>query len=145
MRTTCYIFRYVSLDMLPGWNAIMGLQFENLVLNNFHALARRIGLVGKNVESVAPYFRRGRTSGGGVQIDMLVQLPKCVYLIEVKRMDRIPASVEKEVQQKIDRLPLKKGKSVKTVLVYDGELAPELEENGFFDHLVCMDDLMRQA
>ena len=48
----------------------MGLQFENLVLNNFHALARHIGLVGKNVESVAPYFRRGRTSGDGVQIDM---------------------------------------------------------------------------
>ena len=139
------IFRYVSLDMLPGWNAIMGLQFENLVLNNFHALARRIGLVGKNVESVAPYFRRGRTSGDGVQIDMLVQLPKCVYLIEVKRMNRIPASVEQEVQRKIDRLPLKKGKSVKTVLVYDGELSPELEENGFFDHLVRLEELMRDV
>ena len=139
------IFRYVSLDMLPGWDSIMGLQFENLVLNNFQTLARRIGLVGKNVDSVAPYFRRGRTPGDGVQIDMLVQLPKCVYLIEVKRMNRIPASVEQEVQRKIDRLPLKKGKSVKTVLVYDGELAPQLEEDGFFDQLVRMDELMRQA
>ena len=73
------------------------------------------------------------------------QLPKCVYLIEVKRMNRIPASVEQEVLRKIDRLTLKKGKSVKTVLVYDGVLAPELEENGFFDHLVSMDDLMRQS
>ena len=95
------LFRYVSLDMLPEWDAIMGLQFENLVLNNFQTLARHIGLVGKNVESVAPYFRRGRTSADGVQIDMLVQLPKCVYLVEVKRMDRIPASVEQEVQRKI--------------------------------------------
>ena len=137
------VFRYVSLDRLPGWDAIMGLQFENLVLNNFQTLARHIGLVGKNVESVAPYFRRGSASGDGVQIDMLVQLPKSVYLIEVKRMNRIPVSVEQEVQRKIDRLPLKKGKSVKTVLVYDGELAPELEENGFFDHLVTMDELMR--
>ena len=139
------VFRYVSLDRLPGWDAIMGLQFENLVLNNFQTLARHIGLVGKNVESVAPYFRRGAASGGGVQIDMLVQLPKSVYLIEVKRMNRIPVSVEQEVQRKIDRMPLKKGKSVKTVLVYDGELAPELEENGFFDHLVSMDELMRSS
>ena len=139
------VFRYVSLDRLPGWDAIMGLQFENLVLNNFQTLARHIGLVGKNVESVAPYFRRGSASGGGVQIDMLVQLPKSVYLIEVKRMNRIPVSVEQEVQRKIDRMPLKKGKSVKTVLVYDGELAPELEENGFFDHLVSMDELMRSS
>ena len=137
------VFRYVSLDRLPGWDAIMGLQFENLVLNNFQTLARQIGLIGKNVESVAPYFRRGSASDGGVQIDMLVQLPKSVYLIEVKRMNRIPASVEQEVQRKIDRMPLKKGKSVKTVLVYDGELAPELEENGFFDYLVTMDELMR--
>ena len=76
---------------------------------------------------------------------MLVQLPKSVYLIEVKRMNKIPASVEQEVQRKIDRMPLKKGKSVKTVLVYDGELAPELEENGFFDHLVAMDELMRSS
>ena len=123
----------------------MGLQFENLVLNNFQTLARRIGLVGKGVESVAPYFRRGRTAGNGVQIDMLVQLPKSVYLVEVKRMNTIPVAVEQVVQRKIDRLPLKKGMSVRTVLVYDGELAPELEEDGFFDHLVSMDELLRQS
>ena len=137
------LFRYVSIDRLPNWDSIMGLQFENLVLNNFQSLSRRIGLIGKCVESVAPYFRRGRTSGDGVQIDMLVQLPRSVYLIEVKRMNRIPVSVEDEVQRKIDRLPLKKGVSVKTVLVYDGNLAPELEEDGFFDYLVDMDQLMR--
>lgn len=139
------MFRYVSLERLPNWNSIMGLQFENLVLNNFHALARRIGLVGKSVESVAPYFRRGRKAGDGVQIDMLVQLPKSVYLVEVKRMNTIPVAVEQEVQRKIDRLPLKKGMSVRTVLVYDGELAPELEEDGYFDHLVGMDELLRQS
>jgi hypothetical protein len=53
----------------------MGLQFENFVLNNFQLLAKEIGLVGKNVESVAPYFRKGGKCGPGVQIDMLVQLP----------------------------------------------------------------------
>ena len=42
-------------------------------------------------------------------------------------------------------MPLKKGMSVKTVLVYDGELASELEEDGFFDHLVDMDELMREG
>ena len=76
---------------------------------------------------------------------MLVQLPKSVYLVEVKRMNTIPVAVEQEVQRKIDRLPLKKGMSVRTVLVYDGELAPELEEDGFFDHLVGMDELLRQS
>ncbi len=136
-------FRYVPLDRLPGWDTIMGLQFENLVLNNFATLASEIGLVGKSVDSVAPYFRRGGKGGEGVQIDMLVQLPKSVYVVETKRKNAIGVETEDEVQRKIDRLSIPKGKSIKTVLVYDGVLAPELEEDGFFDFLVSADRLMR--
>ena len=60
----------------------MGLPFENLVLNNIVTLAPLIGLTGKNVESAAPYFRSGRKTGEGVQIDYLVQLPRCTYIVE---------------------------------------------------------------
>lgn len=140
------VFRYCPLDRLPGWDTIMGLQFENLVLNNFATLAAEIGLVGKSVESVAPYFRRGGKEGKedkGVQIDMLVQLPKCVYVVEAKRRNEISVETETEVESKIKRLAIPKGKSVKTVLVYDGVIAPELEEDGFFDFLVPADRLMR--
>ena len=136
------VFRYLSLDRLPGWDAIMGLQFENLVLNNFPLLAREIGLVGKNVESVAPYFRRGGKTSAGVQIDMLVQLPRSAYVVEIKRKVRIGASVVEEVRQKVERLALPKTKSVKTVLVYDGELDPAVEENDFFDYLISAEKLL---
>lgn len=136
-------FRYLSLDRLPGWDVMMGLQFENLVLNNFTTLVREIGLVGKNVESAAPYFRRGGKCGAGVQVDLLVQLPKSVYVVEIKRRARIGVSVEEEVQRKIERLGLPKTKSVKTVLVYDGELDLEIEEDGFFDYLVSAERLLR--
>lgn len=136
------VFRYLSLSSLSGWDVIMGLQFENLVLNNFRMLAPLIGLTGKIIDSVAPYYRRGRKKGEGVQIDMLVQLPKSLYVIEVKRMERIPASVEDEVQRKIERMTVPKGKSVKAVLVYDGELDPRLEEDGYFDYLVSADMLL---
>ena len=50
--------------------------------------------------------------------------------------------MEEEVQRKIDRLVVPRTKSVKTVLVYDGVLAPELEEDGFFDFLVPADRLL---
>ena len=136
-------FRYLSLDRLPGWDVMMGLQFENLVLNNFTTLVREIGLVGKNVESAAPYFRRGGKCGAGVQVDLLVQLPKSVYVVEIKRRARIGVSVEEEVQRKIERLGLPKTKSAKTVLVYDGELDLEIEEDGFFDYLVSAERLLR--
>lgn len=137
------VFRYAPLDRLPGWDAIMGLQFENLVLNNFAALASEIGLTGKSVDSVAPNFRRGGKGVEGVQIDMLVQLPKCVYVVETKRRNEIGIETEAEIQRKIARLAVPKGKSVKTVLVYDGNLAPELEEDGFFDFIVPIDRIMR--
>ena len=136
------VFKYTTLESLPGWDAIMGLQFENLVLNNFRAIAREIGLIGKNVESVAPYFRRGGKRGEGVQIDLLVQLPKCVYVIEVKRQKHLTQAIEEEVSRKIDRLTLPKGKSVKTVLIYEGDLNRSLEEDGFFDFVLPIDRLL---
>jgi len=135
-------YRYVSLDRLPGWDAIMGLQFENLVLNNIQALASHIGLMGKNVESAAPYFRSGRKTGRGVQVDFLVQLPKCIYVIEIKRKRYIAASIEEEMQEKLNRLKLPRSRSIKLVLVYAGEIDPTLEEDGFFDYLVPAEKLL---
>ena len=91
---------------------------------------------------MAPFFSRGGKAGGGVQIDMLVQLPRSVYVIEIKRKSSIGVDVEEEVQRKIDRLGIPRSKSVKTVLVYDGALAPELEEDGYFDFLVSAETLL---
>ena len=135
-------FEYVSLERLPGWDAIMGLQFENLVLNNISALAPLIGLAGKNVESAAPYFKRGGKSGGGVQIDYLVQLPHSVYVVEIKRKRMIGNSIVNEVQRKIERLDLPRNRSVRTVLVYEGELDPSVEADGFFDYVIPAERLL---
>ena len=135
-------YQYVPLEHLPGWDAIMGLQFENLVLNNIAVLAPHIGLMGKTVESAAPYFKSGRKTGKGVQIDYLVQLPKCTYVIEIKRKRHITSAIEDQMQEKLDRLKLPRGRSVKLVLVYAGELDPVVEENGFFDYLVPADRLL---
>ena len=120
----------------------MGLQFENLVLNNVPTLAPLVGLVGKNVESAAPYFKSGRKNGNGVQVDYLVQLPRCTYVFEIKRKGFIGRYVEDEVQQKIDRLKLPRGRTVKTVLVYEGEIDPAVEEDGFFDYVISADRLL---
>ena len=136
-------YRYGSLDRLPGWDAVMGLQFENLVLNNIATLAPLVGLTGKNVESAAPYFRSGRKTGEGVQIDYLVQLPRCTYIVEIRRKNRIGKAIEDEVRQKLERLKLPRNQSVRLVLVYDGVLDPEVEEDGYFDYLIPVEKLLR--
>lgn len=139
------LYRYASLDALPGWDAIMGLQFENLVINNMPRLAPLLGLRGKIIESAAPYFRSGRKTGNGVQVDYLIQLPKCVYVVEIKRRKKIDQSIEDDVQRKVDRLMLPKGRSVKLALVYDGELDPTIEENGYFDFLIPASALLHRT
>ena len=129
-------YSFVSLEGLPQWGTVLGLQFENLVVNNLASLCREIGLGRKLVISAAPYARRKSASCPGLQIDLLIQTPKSVYVVEVKRCNHIDASVEKEIAEKVARLGVRSGKSVRTVLVYEGVLSPEVEENGFIDFIV---------
>ncbi|MBQ7178085.1 MAG: ATP-binding protein [Victivallales bacterium] len=136
------LFKFTSLENLPGWEAIMGLQFENLVLNNLDALCSLIGLEGRLITSAAPYARRKTATSPGLQIDLLIQTPKALYVIEIKRRKHISASIENEVQDKIRRLRAPRDKSVRSVLVYEGDLAPEVVENGYFDYIVPVERLL---
>lgn len=120
----------------------MGLQFENLVLNNLMSLCPLIGLEGRLVTSAAPYVRRKSASHPGVQVDLMIQTPKSVYVVEVKRRTMISSDVEAEMQEKVMRLDVPRNVSIRTVLVYEGRVAPEVEENGYFDFLVPIERML---
>jgi len=138
-------YRFRSLSTLPEWNSVMGLQFENLIVNNAMEVAPYLGIGNATVESAAPYrnMRRGRDGKrGGCQIDLLIQTPRTAYVVEVKRMNRIGSDVEDEVEMKLSRLLLRKGISKRPVLVYDGELDPVVESSGYFCALVPFDRLI---
>lgn len=139
------LYRFTSMESLPGWDVLLGLQFENLVLNNLPALAPRIGLGTAVVMSAAPYYRKGRKKGEGVQIDLLVQTGKSVCVVEIKRRRRIDASIEAEVREKLRRLKLKKDVSRRTALVYLGDLVQAVIDDGFFDFIVPAGDLLRPS
>lgn len=132
-------YRYAALENLPGWNSILGLQFENLVVNNAMDLVPFLHLGQAIVESAAPYrnSRKGRDGKSeGCQVDLLVQTARTAYVVEIKRRREITSEIEVEVERKIRQLPLRSGMSVRPVLVYDGELAPSVEGTGFFDAIV---------
>ena len=124
------------LETLPGWDAVLGLQFENLVLNQVTELLPLVGLGGLPVLSAAPWRTRGKGKGAGVQIDLLVQTRKSVCVVEIKRRRRICEEVEAEVARKVRALHVRPGVSVRTALVYEGELAPVVRGNGYFDAIV---------
>ena len=129
------LYESVSLAHTEGWDARMGRQFETLVLNNFKALLPLLGLSGVSVLSAAPYLKRGR-KGEGCQIDLLVQTEAIAYVVEIKRKRVIGEGIAADVAQKVSRLPLRKGISVRTALVYEGELEESLVRRQVFDFLI---------
>lgn len=138
-------FRFASLSSLPGWDTVMGLAFENLIVNNAMDLVPFLGIGNATILSAAPFrhVRRGRDGADrGCQIDLLVQTPRTAYAVEVKRKARIGTEIEDEMEQRLSRLPLRKGVSARPVLVFDGELDPVVEGDGFFDAIVPASKLL---
>lgn len=123
-------YKYIALEHLPNWHAIMGLQFENLIVNNAMDVVPHLGLGAAIVESAAPFRNKH------CQIDLLVQTARSAYVVEVKRKQKIDSTVEEEVERKVKALKTRRGVSVRTVLVYDGILEPRVEGTGFFDAIV---------
>ncbi len=138
-------FEFFSLENLPAWNAVLGLQFENLVLNNVHELLPFLHLEGKQILSAAPWRSRRTGDAAGCQIDLLVQSRKAVCVVEIKRKNEIGEEVEREVAEKIRRLKIRDGTSIRTALVYDGHLAKSVQGSGFFDALVSISALLGPA
>ena len=137
-------YSFVSLSALPDWNAVMGLQFENLIVNTAMSLLPFLHVGNVIVESAAPYrnVRKKAGAGNGCQIDLLIQTPRTAYVVEVKRRREIGPEIIGEVERKIKRLPLRKGMTPRPVLVYDGELHPAVEATGFFDAVVPAQKLL---
>ena len=129
-------YGFVSLESLEGWNVDMGYAFENLVVNNYLELLRHLHLGHALVESAAPFRRTKNASGGGVQVDLMLQTRKSVYLVEIKRKNEIGREVEAEIEQKESRIALARGKSFRRALVYEGHLAPIVEADGYFDAII---------
>ena len=140
-RVTKGLYAITALDSMPGWDTMLGLQFETLVLNNFHALLPSLGLDRSNILSVGPYTRRGKR-GEGCQVDILFQTEYLAYAVEVKRMKNIDLSVIDDMKAKLSRFPRRENVTLRKALVYDGTLSPQVEERGYFDALIPARTLM---
>ena len=132
-------YAFVSLSALESWESVMGYAFENLIVNNYAELIPALHLGNALIESAAPYRRMG---DAGVQVDLLIQTRRAMYVVEIKRQREIGREVEREVEQKVERIGKPDGKSIRTSLVYEGHLAPIVEADDFFDSIVPVQELM---
>ena len=136
------LYRRAPLESLRAWDAIMGLQFENLVLGSFDTLKNKMGLERVPVLNAGPYSQSRTQRRRGCQVDLLVRTKHSLYVIEVKLRKKIDRSVIGEVKAKVERLKLPAGLSVRTGLIYEGELQAGIEEEDYFDVLVPFGELL---
>ena len=138
------LFKFSALEQLKGWDAMLGLQFENLVLNHVDDLFPYFGLQRSLVISAAPYMRRAGKGVPGCQIDLLIQTERMALVVEIKRRKEIAHDIINEVQAKVDALKVSKNLSIRTALVYDGDLSPSVEADRYFDFVVPLRKLLNQ-
>jgi AAA+ ATPase superfamily predicted ATPase len=126
-------------DQLPvGWTTIMGLQFENLVLNNRQTIHRLLGIQPTEIRIDNPYFQRPTQTIAGVQIDYMIQTRfNILYICEIKfHKDPIGMEIVKEMHQKLKALKLPRGYSVHPVLIHVNGVKEEVKEQDFFSHII---------
>jgi AAA+ ATPase superfamily predicted ATPase len=136
------IYHEAHLENLPEWQSIMGLQFENLVLNNLLGVIKHLNIAPETIISAAPYFQSVTTRQKAIQIDLLIHTQYTLYVCEIKFRKKIGTEIIDNMAEKISRLKVPVHLSVRPVLIYQGQLSETVIKSHYFSHLIQFSDLL---
>ena len=131
-------FQDRPLGMTAGWEVVMGLQFENLVIQNRSILYDLLKIHPSEVLADGPYFQKPTKRKAGCQIDYLIQTKyNTLYVCEMKFSKHpIQTDVIKEVQEKIDKLEVREGMSIRPILIHVNGVDDGVKAEGFFSDII---------
>jgi len=138
-------FRETSLNSLPGWETMMGLQFENLVVNNRELLLKKLNIPRSDIVYDNPFIQHATKQKIGCQIDYMIQTRyKNIYLCEIK-FSRQPVSnkVIDQIEHKIKSLAVPKGFVVLPVLIHINGVSESVVKKSYFYSIVDFGDLLK--
>lgn len=138
------VFQFQSLGSLKGWNQIIALQFENIIMNNQKKIVKILNIPPGEVVFYNPYFQRPTRSHRGCQIDLLIQTRfNSLYICEIKFWKNpIGMGIIEEVQEKIDRLQVPKNFSYRPVLIHVNGVQEEVIDSGYFSSIIDFSELL---
>lgn len=136
-----------SLSSLPGWNSIISLQVENLILSNRNLIKKALSIDPNDIVCDNPFFQKKTTKQSGCQIDYLIQSKhNILYICEIKySKNEIGPQIIEEMQEKIKRLYIPRYFSYRTVLIHVNGVTDALEESQFFSHIICFADFLKKG
>ncbi len=137
-------YTYKPLSSLKEWSTVMGLQFENLVLNNKKFIYEQLQLNPSTIVSSNPFFQKAALNTKGCQIDLLIQTElNTLYIGEVKfSKHRLGKEVIQQVQQKIKALKAPKRFSYIPVLIHVNGVQDDVEDSHFFKKIIDFTDIV---
>lgn len=132
------LFESKSFMRLPGWESVMGLQFENLVMNNLKKLSEILRIDISDISNAGPFFQRKTQRMKGCQIDLLIQTKhNTLYVCEIKfSSSEVKSSVIEEMEKKIESLSIPKGVSVRPVLIHVNGVSQAIRESDVFNDII---------
>lgn len=133
-----------SITLTPGWEGAMGLQFENLVLNNRDKIIALLNINQDDIIYDNPYFQNKTLRQEGCQIDYLIQTRfGTLYICEIKFSKKtIKSNIIREVQEKIVRLKAPRHISCRPVLIHVNEVSDKLINSRYFSDIINFSQLL---
>jgi len=137
-------FTHSDLSSLPGWWGLLGLQFENLVLNNRELILEKLSIKQNQIVAEDPYFQQSTKRIKGCQIDYFIQTKlNTLFVCEIKFSNNIITSkIINEMKQKISRLYVPKGFSVLPVLIHASDITDEVRDAEYFYEIINFYDFL---
>ncbi len=130
---------------IENLQVILGLQWENLVVNHQQQWWSFLGIEARDVVMAHPYRQPKTQRRRGCQIDLLIQTRhNTLYLCEIKFLENpIGVSIIEEVERKIQALRRPRQFSLRTVLVHVNGVTEGVVDASYFDAILSAEQLLK--
>jgi AAA+ ATPase superfamily predicted ATPase len=139
-------FQNARISGLPGFEAHIGLQLEQLLLQNRPQLLKAIGVNPADIVADGPFRQFKTSTKSGCQIDYLLQTAtKNLFACEFKFKRReLGVDLIPQVQDKISALKVPRGFATIPVLFHIGGVSSNLATNEYFYRIIDIADFLSE-
>lgn len=132
------------MTQLPGWEGIMGLQFENLVVHNRKTLWKMLGISPEEIVMEGPFFQNHTIKQAGCQIDYMIQTRFLnLYVCEIKfSKSPVGNKIIEEMEKKRKSLKIPRNCSIRPVLIHVNGVEERVLDERYFDKVIDFGQLL---
>jgi hypothetical protein len=137
-------YQEVNISSLPAWWGKIGLQIENLIINNRQFILKSLSINPLDVIAEGPYFQRPSQRIKGCQIDYLIQTRlNSLFVCEIKfSQNELRKTVINEMEEKISRLSIPKRYAVLPVLIHCNLVSEEVQDAEYFYRIINFSEFL---